>query len=741
MPRINISQTNFTAGEISPRMYGRTDVVRYNNGLKRAENVIILAQGGALRRPGTDGIGGAKFDDKTFRLIPYVFTVDQAYQLEFGEFYMRVYTAAGALVESSPGVPYEIVTPYTAAQAAELDFCQGGDTMLLWHPNKYPQRLQRFGHADWRLMNAPFNPEPFDELGTRPDADLTLSTTAVGAGATFTASAAAFLAADVGRDIEIVGGIATITAYTSTTVVTCEIKTAFGTTSYVAGDWLLTSSPQTTCTPSAKDPVGATITLTLGAAGWRAEDVGKFVNINAGLCKITGYTSSTVVDAEIRRELAATVASQPSAWFLARSMWGQEFGYPRTGSLHGQALWAGGSPGFPQGWWKSAIGLYYDFEIGVDADSAFQGIVASDQPNPIRHMASMRALAVLTYGNEFTLRGTDGGPLTPTSIDVQNQTAFGCNDVAPVRIGSELLFVNLSGRKVRALAADRFDASNFAAPSVTDLAEHISESGIVDMDAQKDPEPLLWCIRADGQIALCTLDRDNEVVAWTRLITDGAFETLSVVPYGGTQWVWVGTRRVINGVTKRFIERFNFDRYMDCCLLGTAAVDDDDPDAGPVPTAEWGGLEQYEGKTIDIIADGKIHRPLLVVDGAVTLEYPAVELEFGLHFEPRVDTLRPDLQGSPFGTSIFGLPQSDIYIQLLVKDTVGCSVNGRDISFREFNADGDPLDGPIQPYSGFKKIEQLGYATRGELELVITQPNPAPFHLLSIQRRLEVNDG
>ncbi|MFT3806105.1 hypothetical protein [Arenimonas sp.] len=741
MPRINFSQCDFTAGEMSPRMYMRSNVARYNSALKRAINVIIQAQGGAVRRPGTDGIADAKFGDKRCRLIPYVFTVSQAYQLEFGDYYMRVHTASGEQIEASPGVPYEIATPYTFEQAQALDFCQGGDTMFLWHPNVYPQRVQRFGHADWRIMNAPFDPEPFDELGLRPPVDLTLSSPSIGAGVTFTASGAAFLASDVGRDIEIAGGIATITGYTSTTVVTCTIKTAFGATSYVAGDWLITGSPQATCTPSAKDPVGATITLTLGAAGWRSDDVGKFVNLNAGLCRITGYTSATVVDAEIRRELSATVAAPPNAWFLARSMWGLEFGYPRTGALHSQCLWPGGSPAFPQGWWKSSIGLYYDFEIGVLADAATMGIVNSDQANPIRHMASSRALAVLTEGNEFTLRGTDGGPISPGAIDVQNQTSFGCNDVAPVRIGSELLFVSLSGLKVRAMAADRFDASNFAAPSITDLAEHITQSGIVDMDRQIEPEPLLWCVRADGKIALCTLDRDNEVVAWVLLTTDGAFESISVVPYQGVHWVWAVVRREAGGVTRRSIERFNYDRYMDCSVLGVASpAGGDDPDPTPVPTASWEGLEQYEGKTVDILADGMVHRPLQVVDGAIELDRPATTIEIGLHFEPLVETLRPDLQNSPFGTTIFGLPQSDIYVDLMFKDTVGCTVNGRAMQFRSFN--NEPFNEPIQPYSGLMRIEQLAdSAMRGEAELVITQPDPLPFHLLGLVRRLEVNDG
>jgi len=42
-------QTNFTAGELSPRMMGRVDISRYQNGAKRLENAVIAVQGGVMR--------------------------------------------------------------------------------------------------------------------------------------------------------------------------------------------------------------------------------------------------------------------------------------------------------------------------------------------------------------------------------------------------------------------------------------------------------------------------------------------------------------------------------------------------------------------------------------------------------------------------------------------------------------------------------------------------------------------
>ena len=85
--------------------------------------------------------------------------------------------------------------------------------------------------------------------GSSASATLTPASSAVATGVTFTAGAAVFTATDVGRELwrkAIVGvgeGRATITGYTSTTVVTCTITKAFtDTTAMAAGNWYITKN-------------------------------------------------------------------------------------------------------------------------------------------------------------------------------------------------------------------------------------------------------------------------------------------------------------------------------------------------------------------------------------------------------------------------------------------------------------------------------------------------------------------
>tara|TARA_R110002167_G_scaffold366255_1_gene594027 strand:- start:15 stop:2588 length:2574 start_codon:yes stop_codon:yes gene_type:complete len=53
MPKSQFLQSSFASGELSPLITGRTDLEQYYKGGQKAENVVIVPQGGIKRRPGT----------------------------------------------------------------------------------------------------------------------------------------------------------------------------------------------------------------------------------------------------------------------------------------------------------------------------------------------------------------------------------------------------------------------------------------------------------------------------------------------------------------------------------------------------------------------------------------------------------------------------------------------------------------------------------------------------------------
>lgn len=99
MAKASPIQTNFTAGELSPRIEGRTDIAKYDNGAKTLENFVVHPQGGATRRPGTKFITEVADSSKTHRLLPFEFNVEQTYAVELGDQTARFITNDGILAK------------------------------------------------------------------------------------------------------------------------------------------------------------------------------------------------------------------------------------------------------------------------------------------------------------------------------------------------------------------------------------------------------------------------------------------------------------------------------------------------------------------------------------------------------------------------------------------------------------------------------------------------------------------
>ncbi|MHA7847247.1 phage tail protein [Serratia sp. D1N4] len=662
--RANLIKTNFTAGEISPRLMGRVDINRYANGAKAIENAVCVVQGGVMRRPGTRFAAAAKYGDRKARLMPYVFNRAQSYMLEFGDGYMRVYQNGQQLVNGD-GSPYEIASPYSVAHLPAINYVQGADTMFLVNQNVRPYRLQRRGQLDWVLEPAPFIVEPFDEI--RP-------------------------------------------------------------------------TPEKWCAPSVKEFVGSEITLTLSDAeppsggglppftgdGWVPEDVGSYVRINSGLVLISSITSAQVAVGTIRTDLSATQAASPGAWTREDTVWSDEFGYPGAVTLHQQRLILAGSPKYPQTIWFSETGIYLSFELGTDDDDAISFTLSSDQLNPIVHLAQMNTLIALTFGGEFTITAGNDNAITPTNISVKNPSPYGCNSIRPVRVGTEIMFIQRAGKKLYAVAYDPDSFVSYSANDMTVLAEHITGTGVIDMAYQQQPDAFIWLVRNDGVLISLAIDRAQDVIAWSRQTTEGHFESVASIPTENNDAVYVLVRREVNGQTVRYVEVLDPDVRTDSATTGTA-------DEG---AETWDGLEHLEGKLIDIVADGSVMPQRVVSSGQVTLTRKAYNVEFGLHFTSTIQTLTPEVATSEGTTQNAKKRTSEVTMRFL--ETTGATCNGQVIPFRTFGP--QILNQPAPLFTGDHFFGKLGWE-RGEDTLIIQQPQPLPFHLLAIMITFTSNAG
>src|SRR3546814_19389577 len=88
----------------------------------------------------------------------------------------------------------------------------------------------------------------------------------------------------------------------------------------------------------------------------------------------------------------------------------------------------------------------------------------------------------------------------------------------------------VTGVQTCALPIYQYDGDQYDAPDMTVLAEHVTAPGVVSMARQQEPDALVWAVRADGQLATLPADRDREVFAWSRQVTQGKFEYVENVP-------------------------------------------------------------------------------------------------------------------------------------------------------------------------------------------------------------------
>jgi len=253
MARVAAQLTNFTGGELSPRLDGRNDLAKYNSGCKTLENMIVYPHGAAARRSGTSFVAEVKDSTKKTRLIPFEFSTTQTYMLEFGDQYIRFYKDNGQIL--SGGSAYEIASPYLEAELFEIKYAQSADVMYICHPNHEVSKLSRTGHTAWTLTEVDFTNGPYLDSNISTTT-FTTSAHTVGAGRTLTASAitginsdTGFQTTDVGRLVQFRDGYGKITARTSTTVVTIEILEDMGSTS-ASTDWSLGAFSDTTGHPS-----------------------------------------------------------------------------------------------------------------------------------------------------------------------------------------------------------------------------------------------------------------------------------------------------------------------------------------------------------------------------------------------------------------------------------------------------------------------------------------------------------
>lgn len=549
-------------------------------------------------------------------------------------------------------------TNITSSMLADINWAQSADTLIIFHEDMNPQIVQRQGADDyWSISDLSFDSIPYH-------------------------------------------------AFTET--VQTGTAAGFG-----------------TLTPAA---TSGTTTLTVSSGTFTSASIGQYCEGNGGVARILSLQSATVVNVFVEIPFYNTTAIAGADWEYVTGYepaWSVSRGWPISGTFHSGRLWIGGSKSRPTTIWGSRVGIFYDFALGSQLDDdGIEATLDTDQLNRITNVYSGRNLMVFTTGAEFIIPTSLNEPITPSNIATLRQTRVGSQRGLRVTdIEGGVFYVQNGGQSIQEfIFIDTQQA--YGNNLISLLSGHLvsdPQDFCVRRATSLDDGALLAIIRGDGNATIATIQRSQNIGAFTNQTTDGTFVACGA-DYND---LYFGvTRNSLN-----YLERFNEDHYLDASVRTTTGL----------PTDTFTGLSHLNGETCRVFADGSVLASVVPSGGSATIERNAEDAcEIGLWFQPIVTDLPcafPEMK------TVLGRLLNVASVTLRLYNTSSIQVNGRTLSFRGFGAagSGSPLDTAPPFYTGIKKLFSLrGWDYAGQV--TITQSEPGGLSVLEMSKDVIVGD-
>lgn len=587
----SVIQSSFAAGELSQNLFARVDLDKYHTGAAKMENFFVDYRGGASTRAGTEFIDRTKFKNTKARLFPFIFSQQQSYVLEIGEHYIRFYSNGTQLLNApknilgvtnaNPGAVNVTAHGYTTGQSIFIQGVGGmtvlnGQTFLAVNIDANHFSLQDLdGHAiDTSLFPAYTSggtvSSVYELVAPWAAADLPLLKFAQSADVmTFTHNS--YPIYNLSRTGPGVFALATETIGPSLPAVTgtSATPTVAGTLIYQYIVCAVTAAgvrgeqcPSFFAASKALDPTAATsVVIELAwtpnpdADHYDIFKTGPVPNTTAHQPTVFGYIGSSYIGSFEDNNIAPNYNDNPPDFrdpFASSN-------YPGCVTYFQQRRVYGNLALSPEEMDFSKTGSYSNFDTSfgaIDSD-AIQIALASGQVNQIRSLVPTSAgLIVFTSGGAFQVSG--GSPLaavTPTNVSALPQASTGANDLPPIRVNYDILYVQSKGAIVRDLSYN-FYTQSFYGYDRSALSNHLFFGfNLNEWGWSEEPFKTIWAIRNDGRALSLTYVPEQEVYGWAQHYTSGMFESVCVVPEGNEDVVYFIVQRPHGTDKARYVER------------------------------------------------------------------------------------------------------------------------------------------------------------------------------------------
>lgn len=217
--------------------------------------------------------------------------------------------------------------------------------------------------------------------------------------------------------------------------------------------------------------------------------------------------------------------------------------------------------------WASRPGLRTNFDnsrVVVDSDS-YEFEIEVPEVTPISHLVPMRGgLLIMTQAGIWQLAGTGGGAVTPTNALADPQSFGGVSNLPPLKVDSDLLYVEGKGATVRMLAYS--DISKvYGGTDVSILSNHFFGPGrrIVAWAFAQEPFKVVQAVREDGVLLSFTTVKEQNIYAWTENTTKGLYRDVCAVQEGSEDVAYYAIERFLAGGQVKTFERSTTRNYSD----------------------------------------------------------------------------------------------------------------------------------------------------------------------------------
>lgn len=199
------------------------------------------------------------------------------------------------------------------------------------------------------------------------------------------------------------------------------------------------------------------------------------------------------------------------------SCWNYEFGYPRAVEIHEERLVFAGNKNQPSTIWLSQTNNWDNFRSVSNLDTdPLAYTLASDDGESISWLVSRSDLMIGLGNSEWSLGSREQGKaLTASIVQASNQSDDGVEYIMPTKAGGMVIFVRRGERELASISYD-FASDNYNAISLSTMHPELLDGGVVNIFNQLSPNNKIYVVCKNGNLAVFTYDKENNVAAWGR---------------------------------------------------------------------------------------------------------------------------------------------------------------------------------------------------------------------------------